>query len=94
MKRLQILCVKKENQGALNGQLTHIGGVNGTGDRWVLSVKDAILGINSQQWGFYINDKLEEIPVHIFSLDEFEKSLLAKKEGSLHNLLEDFLECP
>jgi hypothetical protein len=89
---MRILCTRKEITGALQTKITHIGGVNNTGDKWNLSVKDAIEGIISGQLDFYIIENFEEIAVKISG--ELEKSLFATGQGYLHNLLQDLPDCP
>lgn len=89
MNRMRILCVRK---GALQGEITHIGGVNNTGDKWNLRVKDAIEGINSGQLDFFIVENFTQIEVK--RIGESAKSLFATGQGYLHNLLEDLPECP
>ena len=94
MKRLRILCAKKGVQGVLKGQITHIGGVNGTGDKWNISTKEAIEGINSKTWEFYITENLEELKVTVSTSTDSDPILSAKGQGYLHNLVEDLPECP
>ena len=94
MKRLRILCAKKISEGPLVGSITHIGGVNGTVDKWTISIKEAIEGINSQTWEFYIAENREELQVIICTSTDSESILSAKGQGYLHNLLEDLPECP
>ncbi|MCE7056285.1 DUF3892 domain-containing protein [Algoriphagus sp. AGSA1] len=92
MKRLRILCTKKLTQGTFEGDITHIGGVNGTGEKWNISVKEAVDGIMSGAFEFYIVEQFEEINVQVTG--EIEKSLTAKGQGYLHNLLLDLPDCP
>jgi len=93
MKRIRILCTKKAVSGNFIGEITHIGGVNGTGDKWSLTVGEAIKGLEAGEWEFYIQERLEEIPV-IGQITGATKSLTAIGQGYLHNLLEDLPECP
>ncbi|MEB2778605.1 DUF3892 domain-containing protein [Algoriphagus sp. D3-2-R+10] len=92
MKRLRILCSKKNKKETFNRDITHIGGVNGTGEKWTISVHDAIAGIHSGLYEFYIVEHLKELDVRITG--DIEKSLTATGQGYLHNLLDDLPDCP
>lgn len=72
--------------------ITHVGGVNGTGERWNISISEAIKEIELGSFQFYIKEKSGEIPVIVDG--DIEKSLIAKGLGYLHNLLEDLPDCP
>ena len=92
MKRLRILCVRKISKGTFSGDISHIGGVNGGGEKWNITVKEAIEGIQSGLYEFYIVDQFEEINVNISG--NIEKILTAKGNGYLHNLILDLPDCP
>lgn len=92
MKRLRILCTKKLIRGTFEGDITHIGGVNGNGDKWNISVREAIEGIKSGTFEFFIVEQFDEINVRITG--ETEKTLTATGQGYLHNLLLDLPDCP
>ena len=94
MNRLRILCVKKIIKGQILERITHIGGVNGTGEKWSITIEEAIAGIKSGIWDFYIVEQRQELSVHINTLEENKSNLMAKGLGYLHNLLEDLPECP
>ncbi|WP_057940274.1 DUF3892 domain-containing protein [Algoriphagus resistens] len=92
MKRLRILCSKKLPKGTFEGDITHIGGVNGTGEKWNISVREAVEGINSGVFEFFVVEQFEEINVKVTG--DIEKSLTALGQGYLHNLLLDLPDCP
>ncbi|MEB2780452.1 DUF3892 domain-containing protein [Algoriphagus sp. C2-6-M1] len=92
MKRLRILCSEKKKKGTFNRDIIHIGGVNGNGEKWTISVHDAIAGIRSRLYEFYIVEHFIEIEVRITG--DIEKSLTATGQGYLHNLLDDLPDCP
>ncbi|UCS92250.1 hypothetical protein KZP23_16275 [Echinicola marina] len=61
MRRLRIQCVNKVEKGPLKGSIEIIGGLNENGERWNITVEEAIKGIQSGLWEFYIiKEKLEE----------------------------------
>ena len=92
MKRLRILCTRKISKGTFAGDISHIGGVNGGGEKWNIAVKEAIEGIQSGLYEFYMVDRFEEINVKISG--NIEKTLTATGNGYLHNLLLDLPDCP
>ena len=92
MKRLRILCTRKISKETFNGDISHIGGVNGGGEKWNIAVKEAVEGIQSGLYEFYMVDGFEEINVNISG--NIEKTLTAIGKGYLHNLLFDLPDCP
>lgn len=92
MKRFQVLWAKRKTRGPQKGELLHIGGINGAGEICNIPIDEAIQGINSGSWEFYLVENLQEIPVTICSLDESETFLSSKGHGYLHNLLEELPE--
>jgi len=92
MIRLRILCTKKLNKRSFESNVTHIGGVNGTGEKWNIAVKEAIAGIDSGTYEFFVMEQFGEIPVKITGTSE--RSLAAIGKTSPHNLLEDLPDCP
>ncbi len=50
--RHQIGCINKNNRSDPYTRIARIGGVSG-GERWSLSLDDAISGIESGRWEFY-----------------------------------------
>jgi len=92
MKRLRILCAKKLPKTSVEGNITHIGGVNGSGEKWTVSVREAIAGIDTGTYEFFVVEKFDEIPVKITG--NTERSLSASGTVNPHNLLEDLPDCP
>lgn len=51
---VEIRCINKTNRSDPHERIQNIGGVNGDGTRWKLSVAKAIEGIASGKWRFYV----------------------------------------
>ncbi|MDR7130510.1 hypothetical protein J2X69_002866 [Algoriphagus sp. 4150] len=92
MKRFQILWATKRTSGPFKGELMSIGGINESGELWNISVDQAIEGIKTGIWEFYVVENLLEIPVSICTLNESETFLTSRGHGYLLNLLEELPE--
>jgi len=51
----QVLCVDKSDKTNSYERITHIGGQDANGSRWHISQQEAIEGIESGKWQFYVN---------------------------------------
>lgn len=50
----EVKCINKSDRYNPWERITHIGGLNGDGSRWKLTQQDAIDGIKSGKWRFYV----------------------------------------
>jgi hypothetical protein len=48
-------CINKDDRYDPDERIRHIGGPNGDGTRWRLTVEQAITGIQQGQWEFWVN---------------------------------------
>lgn len=55
MSKHQVTCITKSNRSNPHERITHIGGKNGDGTNWKLTQQDAISGIQSGKWEFYVS---------------------------------------
>lgn len=92
MKRLRILCSRKKTSTNKKIEITHIGGVNATGQRWNIATQEAVKGLLAGEFQFYVVEDFQELTVTVDS--ESHLTLFVTGPGFLHNFLEDLPECP
>jgi hypothetical protein len=51
----EILCITKSDRFNPHERITHVGGRNNDGTAWRITQPDAIAGIESGKWGFYVS---------------------------------------
>jgi len=52
---IQVSCINKTPRFDPHLRIRNIGGVNPNGSRWILSEEEAIAGIESGKWQFYVS---------------------------------------
>jgi hypothetical protein len=52
--RHEVLCIRKTDRTNPNERVTHIGGRNDDGAAWKITQEEAIAGIESGKWSFYV----------------------------------------
>ncbi|AWI26620.1 DUF3892 domain-containing protein [Flavobacterium pallidum] len=89
----QIRFIKKSGLQRIDQRIAFIGGVNPDGTTWQISQKEAIIGIESGKWIFYItcNEEFSKVIVAVSpDADKYLKAELDFLDLSLLMLLPDY----
>ncbi len=92
--RHQVLCVNKSDRTNPHERITHIGGKNGDGTQWRLPQQDAIGGIESGKWAFYVSRGGQSVNVIVATSRYGHKYLKTESDGEQPNNLLSLSECP
>ena len=58
-----VLCINKSSRMDPHERITHIGGINDQGQRWRITQQEAVQGIESGKWQFYVRIGLRDVRV-------------------------------
>lgn len=90
----RIYCINKSDRDNPFERITHVGGVNSDGTRWKITENDAIKGIESGKWTFYVGAGMNAVDVIISKSSSGHKYLKTKNDGAQGNNLLSLPECP
>lgn len=91
--RHEILCINKSDRMNPHERITHIGGRNGDGTAWKLTQQEAIDGIESSKWSFFINRGGRTVNVIVSSSKYGHKYLKTENDGEQPDNLLSLSEC-
>jgi hypothetical protein len=90
----QVLCVNKSDRVNPYERIAYIGGVNANGQRWRITQDEAIEGIESGKWHFYVRVAYRDLKVIVAVSPDGRKYLKAETDGYQPDNLLRLPECP
>lgn len=89
----EVKCINKSDRYNVHERITHIGGINSDGTRWKVSQADAISGIESGKWKFYVSVQGQTAWVIVSKSASGNKYLKTENDGEQPNNLLSLPEC-
>jgi hypothetical protein len=89
----QVLCINKSDRMDPHERITHIGGINDSGQKWQITQQEAIQGIESGRWQFHVRVGLRDIKVVVAVSPYGNKYIKTEADGYQPNNLLSLPEC-
>jgi hypothetical protein len=90
----QILCINKSDRMNPHEHITHIGGINPSGQRWRITQQEAISGIESGKWQFHVRVGYRDVKVIVSTSQYGYKYIKTEADDYLPDNLLRLPECP
>lgn len=90
---VEIDCINKEDRLDPTERIRRVGGPNGDGKRWKLDLDDAIKGVETGQWQFFVRRGIYTVRVVVATSRAGRKYLKTEADGYEPNNLLSLREC-